>query len=626
MMMALNDNNLFGNFTYEEAVKYIESTAVRGSHPGLDRIRALSKRIGNPQESLRVIHVAGTNGKGSVCAFLASILTEAGYRVGRYNSPSLTDVRDHYRIGNDIISCDSYADCVTELYRAEQEMESEPTQFEIETALAFLYFKRKKCDFAIIECGMGGRDDATNIVTTTVLSVITSISLDHCGILGHSTGEIAENKAGIIKRLVPTVMLESSEDAVEAVRRKAYSEKSPLTVVRHENITDIALKLAGYDFSYKGERLHITSDAEYQIENAALAYEAAMILRKTQAERFPMFGLTDDVIVRGLSKMVWPFRFERISATPEFYIDGAHNPDAAAKLAGTIQTRFAGRRPTFIMGVFADKDYDSVAKETASLAASIHTMATPDNARALNSSDLAETIGKYNINVTAHDSIKDAVSAALVDIESGIADMIIAFGSLSFLNELKNTYTDISEAEEGHNTARASTADGVDKNTNMNRVNTILNDETYRNYWHKTETLEKERIFCHHDMIHFLDVARIASLINEDEGLGLARDIIYAAALLHDIGRWQEYESGIAHELASAELAKDILIKCGYDMQETELICNAIKSHRDKSVRDNENLAGILYRADKLSRPCYACGVSGDCNKAMDKRNLYVRY
>lgn len=398
----------------EEAKTYIETVSQTGSILGLENIQNLMRELSDIQEKLRIIHIAGTNGKGSTGAFIESTLIEAGYRVGRYTSPAVFDAFEVWRINKENITQKAYLSCLAQVKEACERMLAkglaQPTVFEIETALSFVYFYEEKCDYVLLEVGMGGATDATNLITHPVCSVITSISRDHMQFLGNSLTEIAAVKAGIIKAGCPVVTIDTQKPEVLQTIRKIAEQKGA------------ELILAG-----QGE-LHaeLSMKADYQIENSNLA---STVCKKVLA-------IPDEMIQKGIAKTTWPGRFEQISEHPLVFIDGAHNEDAAKKLAATLQKHFTNRKIVYIIGVLADKEHKKILEIMLPYAVRVYTV-TPANKRGLDGHILAEEAEELGKMAVCCDSIKEAATLAVQDTAEGNADMILAFGSLSYLAELK---------------------------------------------------------------------------------------------------------------------------------------------------------------------------------------------
>ena len=417
---------------YAEARVYLDEISKYGSVLGLENMKELLCRLGNPQDDLSFIHISGTNGKGSVLAYLSTILSNAGYRTGRYISPTLFSYRERIQVDGEKIEKESLAKHVTTIALAIENMKKEhlgsPTAFEVETALSFLYFKEKQCDIVVLETGLGGALDATNIIKTTVLEVIASIGMDHMEFLGNTLEDIATQKAGIIKPHTTVVSAWQEPEAAKVITKVCEEQGCVLKTVNPSQITAVTYNIQKQQFSYKDwKQITIPLAGSYQILNAALALEAVEALKNLG------FSLTDAQVYEGFAKTVWKGRFTLLATDPAVILDGAHNPSAAKELQRSLNLYFKGKKLYYIFGVFKDKDYEEVIRLTAPLAEHIITIQTPDNPRALPASQLKEAVEKVNPSVEAADSIQEAVKKAkhLADKE----DAIIIFGSLSFLGE-----------------------------------------------------------------------------------------------------------------------------------------------------------------------------------------------
>ena len=433
MYFVTLDFSMEKEMNYQEARACLEEISSLGSVLGLDTMKELLKRLENPQQDLKVVHIAGTNGKGSIMTFLQSILIEAGYRIGRYSSPAVFEFREMFQIGIDYISEEDFARLFFKVQTVAQKMVEDglahPTEFEMETAIAFLLFQEKNCDIVLIECGMGGETDATNVFSKNLCSIIATISLDHMKFLGNTLQEIAKVKSGIIKNGCPVVSSIQS-GAVETVLRLEANNKNAeyiqaKTAIMTEEGKFKYLSNSGETYSFA-----MQMKGSYQLKNVATAIEAAEQLEKKGFS-------VGKFIESGIEKAIWPGRMEVISKEPLIIIDGAHNPGAVEELVQTIQRDFTNRTIAFIMGVLADKDYEEEAKMIAGFGKVIYTV-TPDNKRALPAERLAETLRKYQGAVQAKESVAVALEQAILDVEEGKVDMILAFGSLSYLKEVKN--------------------------------------------------------------------------------------------------------------------------------------------------------------------------------------------
>ena len=418
---------------YQEAMEYIDACAGYGIVPGLDSIRELLNRIGNPQENLKFIHVAGTNGKGSTLAFISCALTENGYKVGRYVSPTIFEYRERFQIQGKAVSKPEIGRLMEAVAAHADAMAEEglahPTPFEIETAMAFLLFSQKKCDFVVLETGMGGLLDATNVIENTIIAVITNISKDHMAYLGESIEEIAQHKAGIIKRNAFVVSAEQEENVKKVLEYEAERKKAAgIIFLDNNDIKKEKFNISKTIFDYKDiKKIEISLMGTYQTKNAALAW---LVLEKLADLGYV---LREEKIRKGFLKTVWPARFQIIEKKPLFLVDGAHNTAAAKELRKSIQFYFTNKRIIYIIGVFRDKEYEQVIENTCDLASHIITVAKKGNSRALSSLELAQAVSKVNPMVTVADSVEEAVELAYL-----LADkdtVILAFGSLAYLGD-----------------------------------------------------------------------------------------------------------------------------------------------------------------------------------------------
>ena len=420
--------------------------------------------MGNPQNELKVVHIAGTNGKGSIMTFVQNILMESGYKVGRYCSPAVFNEREIIRINDEYISEEQSADLLTRIKEKCDSMYSEglphPTSFEIETAEALMFFKEQNCDIALIECGMGGETDATNVFEKVLCSVIATISLDHTQFLGSTIEEITKVKSGIIKENCPVVISKQTVEAENVIKQVCKQKNSELIIPTEQDLENVEIDGLTTKVTYKASNnkeyiLNLQALGTYQIKNAKTAVEVAIVLDKALTEKTNICdesdmnnstGMKNNVnnsgntieknIKKGIEKTVWPGRMEVISKEPLIIIDGAHNPGAVLELRKTLDLYFTNKRITFIMGVLSDKDFSKEAEIIADRAERIITI-TPNNSRGLDGHKLAETLVKYNHNVQVADSLKQAAEESIDTIKDNRADMILAFGSLSYLGELK---------------------------------------------------------------------------------------------------------------------------------------------------------------------------------------------
>ncbi len=421
--------------TYEEVTEYIDSLQSYGIVPGLGNITNLCEKLGNPQEELRFVHIAGTNGKGSTLAFVSTILKEAGYRVGRYISPTIFEYRERIQINGRMITKKDLCRLVNVVKAACERLMEEgkphPTPFEVETALGFLYFKEKECDLVVLETGLGGEEDATNLIQNTVVAVLASVSMDHMAVLGKTLPEIARQKAGIIKPGCRVVSTQQQEEVSAVFEEKCKKLHVPLTIADGSKATRVKSTLEKQRFSYAQYKdAEISLIGRYQIDNAVLAVETI------EALKLCGYPVSEKAVCGGLKNAAWRGRFELLSKKPLFLADGAHNRDGAAKLVQSIEFYFTNKKILYIMGMLRDKEQEEIIKKTAPYANQILTVPTK-GARGTASYELACEVNRYHDKVTALDSVQEAVelSFLLADKET----VIIAFGSLSFLGELITT-------------------------------------------------------------------------------------------------------------------------------------------------------------------------------------------
>lgn len=429
---------------YREARAFIEEKQRYGGDISLYAVRALIEETGHPDEALRFIHIAGTNGKGSLLAYISTTLSHAGYRTGRYISPTLYSYRERIQVDGEPISREDFIHLVEILQKTVVAMNKKgipkPSPFELETVLGFLYFKKMKCDFVVLECGLGGRDDATNVINPACkcLAVLASVSLDHMEYLGSTLTEIATIKAGIAADGIPLVIAPQKEETNAAVRKYCEEHHNPLICAELSNVQNHTDELSvsnsiqiSQRFRYKNADIVLHLAGAAQVANAITAYEALTYLSEHEVE------IPREKILEGLSMTKWNGRFTILANDPVFIVDGAHNPDAAEKLKASVQHYFPDKKFVYIMGVLADKDYMSVLKCMVPLASKIFTIEPPDNPRALSAESLAKTAEEIRESedfAIPCKSLQEAKSLAVK--EAGKEGVVLAFGSLSFIGEL----------------------------------------------------------------------------------------------------------------------------------------------------------------------------------------------
>lgn len=393
--------------TYEEALTYIHSINGMFCNPGLSRISTLCEGLDHPERDLKFIHVTGTNGKGSFCSMLTSVLTEAGLRVGRFTSPYLRFFNERIAIGDEPISDEDLCRLVERVRPVADAMTDKPTEFELISALGFLYFKEKKCDVVVLEVGMGGRFDSTNVIESALLSVITGIALDHTAFLGDTVEKIAFEKAGIIKAGCPVLSAVTEAGPAAVIETEAKKKNAPYRVIDKTAVHIKRCDLSGTVLDFENfSDIEISLLGLYQPENAALVLSAIHDLR--------IQGLTisEDAVRNGMKKAYWPGRFEILRKNnPLILYDGAHNPQGIAAAVKSLRHYFGDEKLTVLTGVLKDKDYFAIAKDLATVGAEAFTF-TPMNPRKLDAADYARVLTDAGIKARACDSLKDAYLAA----------------------------------------------------------------------------------------------------------------------------------------------------------------------------------------------------------------------
>ena len=417
---------------YKEALDYINGVSWRSTKPGLERVAGLLEKLGNPQNELRFVHVAGTNGKGSICAMLASVLKASGLKTGLFTSPYLIRFTERMRINGKEIEEAQVAALVEEIKPLADSMEDHPTEFEMMTAAALLWFYREKCDVVVMEVGLGGRFDATNVIPRPECAVIANIGLDHTSILGNTLEQIAFEKAGIIKENSSVVLYQQSGEVMNVIRDICELKNAELTVPDFDDILPEFDSLEGQVFSYRGDAYAIPLLGEHQLYNAVCAIEAVNVLRKAG------FEIEQPMLEAGLYAVSWPARFEVVHDDPVFIVDGGHNPQCAYALSESIRKYFPRGKRVLLTGMLKDKNYAAVADILAPLFDEVVTV-TPDIYRALPADELAEIYKKHVRPVTVCESIQDGVQTA-IDIARELDAVVCAAGSLYICGEIRECF------------------------------------------------------------------------------------------------------------------------------------------------------------------------------------------
>ena len=416
------------------AENYYHSLLTFGIMPGLDRIKILLERLGSPEKSLRCIHVAGTNGKGTVCSFLASVLKEAGYKTGLYTSPYIVDFRERIRVNGEMISVNDLEEITETVKNAIEQLRSEDiiiTEFEAVTAAAFLYYKNCGCDFVVLETGLGGRFDATNVIERPLASVIVSISLDHVNILGNTISEIAYEKCGIIKNGCPVVTNSAQpDDALKMIKEQSEVKNSYLTVADVNDISIIEESVKGSAILYKGRSVFVPFPGKHQAENCINALTVVDLLKEQG------IVISEKAVRDGIAKTKNPARCEIVSENPLVILDGCHNEDSAKALCSVIEKHLKGKKITAVMGMMADKDIDNVLRLLVHNFEKVYTVPV-SNPRAVSPCELAEKINNSGTEAvscnSASEIIREVVNASSAD------DVVIVCGSLYLCSDVYNS-------------------------------------------------------------------------------------------------------------------------------------------------------------------------------------------
>lgn len=393
--------------TYEEALKYIHGISWTFCKPGLDRISELCERLGNPEKNLKFIHVAGTNGKGSTASMLSSILQSAGYKVGLYTSPFIYRFNERMRVNGADIPDDQLAQITEYVKPFADSMKDTPTEFELITAIAFEYFKREECDVIVLEAGMGGRLDSTNVIRNPLLSIITGIALDHTAFLGDTVEKIAKEKAGIIKDNAPVLFGGEDKIAAEVILGVANTATSKFYQSDYSKLTINSSSLSGTVFDYKNrQNLKIKLLGSYQPKNASLVLDAVDLLNERG------LCISENAIYDGLLSATWRARFEIIKQNPMVIFDGAHNPQGIDVAVESIKHYFNEKKVVIMTGVLRDKDYNVIAKRISEVSERAFTI-TPDNPRALTAEEYSKVLSGFGVTATACESIGEALMCGI---------------------------------------------------------------------------------------------------------------------------------------------------------------------------------------------------------------------
>ena len=418
---------------YDQALEFVHGIARFGSKPGLRRVELLLERMGNPHRELTFIHVAGTNGKGSTCTMLSRVLAKAGYKTGLYISPFVLDFKERIQINNEMIEAEEFARSATLVKQHWDVLDKEgdtPSEFEVVVACAFDYFLRQKVDIVVLEVGMGGRLDATNVIDTPLVSIITSLGYDHMEYLGNTIDAIAFEKCGIIKPNGVTVCYPEQEpEAIEVIRRRCAEESNPLVFPKAPEV--LGMDFFGTRMKYDGLELTVPLIGEHQVKNASTALAALAVLRENGS-----ISVSDDDIVQGIAQASFPARLEILGHDPLIILDGAHNK-GGAEVLGKALDMLGGKKIHAVMGMLSNKDATGILREILPRCSTLTTVCNTDNPLATPAEDLAAQARAFGgeLKVYAADSPREGVVSAYA--RCGPDDVLLACGSLYLASELR---------------------------------------------------------------------------------------------------------------------------------------------------------------------------------------------
>ena len=416
--------------TGEEAVALIHQRSWVGCKPGLDRTRELLSRLGNPQDELKFVHITGTNGKGSTASIVASVLRAAGYRTGLFTSPHLYRFNERMQVDDTFITDGQLVALTQRVLAAAEGMAEQPTEFELMTAIGLCYFQQERCDIAVLEVGLGGRLDSTNVIPVPEAAVITNIGLEHTQQLGNTHALIAAEKAGIIKENGRAVLYGQREDVEDVVRGVCAEKGASLTITDETALEVLSSTPEGQTFRYRGRgpyRLALLG--AYQLKNAITALDTIETLRARG------WVISEAAIAQGLAQARWPGRLELARRTPDFIIDGGHNPQCAQALTEALRGLYGEKKLIFLVGVLADKDWHTMLSLALPMAKAFVTM-TPPSYRALDAQVLSDWLHEQGAQAEAAESVADGVARALALASED--DVICAWGSLYSTGEVRH--------------------------------------------------------------------------------------------------------------------------------------------------------------------------------------------
>lgn len=414
---------------YNQAIEFIHSLNKFGIKPGLERITALLNQLGNPQKDLNVVHIAGTNGKGSTSTAISNILIAEGKKTGLFISPYVIQFEERIQVNGQYISKGKLAEFTEKVAKTVPKVEAalndNVTEFEFITALAFLYFKEQNCDAVVLEVGLGGRLDSTNVIETPLASVITKIALDHTAVLGNTVEEIALEKCGIIKKRCPVITSSlQNPTAFEVITKTAHSSGADLYIANMSDVSNLSLGAYGSTFTYNGLNISVNLAGRHQVENMITAAQTAKVI-----------GISAGAIEKGIASTFFPARLEIFSKSPPVILDGAHNENGADVLADYLDENKL--KPVMIIGMMADKNCDAVLKKLASRALKVVTVKVLGNPRSQTAEDLANQAKRYCDNVVSVVDYETALKQA-GDYAKSVKAPLVICGSLYLASDIRN--------------------------------------------------------------------------------------------------------------------------------------------------------------------------------------------
>lgn len=418
---------------YRQAVEFVESSSIVRERYGLEKLQQALHLLGDPHHHTEFVHIAGTNGKGSTAAMTASVLQTAGYRTGLYTSPHLMRYNERIQIDGVPISDEDFVEAASQVQRVCEQLGGVPIVFEVLTLMALWYFAQQHCDIVVLEVGIGGLLDSTNVIPSPKVAIITQLGMDHTETLGNTLEEIAAQKGGIVKEGTPTVMALQEPSAVAIVQQICDKHHAPLALADPERLRVLDASVAGQTLEDREYgKLKLPLAGEHQRKNAANVLEAVAMLR-TQG-----YHINDDDVREGIAKTVWPARFERLSTAPDFILDGGHNPQCLHAATAALREYYPGQKVVFLVGMMADKDTDHMLAEMASIAKSFVCI-RPDSPRAMQPQLLAQQLTeRFHLPACACGSVREGIAEATR--QAGKEGVVCALGSLYLAGEVRAAF------------------------------------------------------------------------------------------------------------------------------------------------------------------------------------------